>query len=395
MHMKPVEAYLDSLKEKYGVRCCDCIVLKDHEVLLRHMTGNYDFEDSKPLTGDNLHDIFSASKVLTMIGVMQLAEQGKIGLDEPLSRYIPEYAEMRVIEDFALTDFVSGGKFLFGWPGQTEKTVPLESPILIRHLMSMTAGMTYEFHSPSAMKVLERNLHAGTLELARAWAGDPLMYEPGTRYAYSRAHDVLGAVIEAVTGMTFGEYMRQHVFAPCGAENLYYQIPEEKKPLLTDLYAFDMTTQTMKKADSNICRVTDRFESGGGGIASTVTDYAKVLDILANGGVAANGNRILTQVSIDQMRTNQLNEQQLKDFHIGNAKMEYGYGLGVRTLMDPTKSKSPMGEFGWDGAAGAYVLADPENHLAIFYVQAARESGPAFAEIHPTLRDLVYTAIQS
>ena len=75
--------------------------------------------------------------------------------------------------------------------------------------------------------------------------------------------------------------------------------------------------------------------------------------------------------------------------------MEYGYGLGVRTLMDPTKSKSPMGEFGWDGAAGAYVLADPENHLAIFYVQAARESGPAFAEIHPTLRDLVYTAIQS
>lgn len=93
------------------------------------------------------------------------------------------------------------------------------------------------------------------------------------------------------------------------------------------------------------------------------------------------------------MSTNRLNPQQLEDFHIGG-KHEYGYGLGVRTLMDTSASKSPLGEFGWDGAQGAYVLVDPQNELSVFYVQAAPDNGPAFATIHPTLRDLIYEAIQ-
>ena len=134
------------------------------------------------------------------------------------------------------------------------------------------------------------------------------------------------------------------------------------------------------------------YESGGAGIACTVEDYSKVIDALANGGAGADGARILKPESIAKMSENRLNEQQLKDFHIGG-KLEYGYGLGVRTLLDPTASKSPLGEFGWDGAAGAYVLIDPVNHLSLFYVQAAPDSGTAFSDIHPTLRDLVYDSL--
>lgn len=158
------------------------------------------------------------------------------------------------------------------------------------------------------------------------------------------------------------------------------------------MYSVDFKTGKKEEAKVNLCRITDQFESGGGGISCTVEDYAKVLDALANDGIAANGNRILTSASIREMSTNRLNDQQLKDFHIGG-KLEYGYGLGVRTLIDESKSRSPLGEFGRDGAAGAYVLADPRNHLAIFYVQAAPESGSAFSEIHPTLRDMTYEAL--
>lgn len=392
MNFSEITSYMDSLKDRFGVRCADCIILKAHRVVYRHIVGNADYSDTVPLTENNLHDVFSASKVLTMIGVMQLAEQGKISLEDELGSFLPEYADMRVIQDFDLTDFVSKAKFIFGWSGEKETTVPAVNKIKIRHLMSMTSGMTYQFHSPAVVRLLKDHPDAGTREIVRAWASDPLMFEPDTRYAYSRAHDVLGAVIETVSGMRFGEYMRKNVFEACGAKELYYQIPESEKDRLTALYSVDFKTGKKEEAKVNLCRITDQFESGGGGISCTVEDYAKVLDALANDGIAANGNRILTSASIREMSTNRLNDQQLKDFHIGG-KLEYGYGLGVRTLIDESKSRSPLGEFGWDGAAGAYVLADPRNHLAIFYVQAAPESGSAFSEIHPTLRDMTYEAL--
>lgn len=393
MNFEKVQKYQDSLRKQFGVRCSDCIILKNHQIIYRHLTGTADFADTKPLTENHLHDIYSASKVLTMIGVMQLIEQGKLSLDTPLSEIFPEYSKMRVINGFDLTDFVANAKFISGWPGATEATVPAKNQILIRHLMSMTAGFTYQLVTPEVARAMQRNRELNTCEIVRAWAKDPLMYEPNTRYAYSRAHDVLGAVVEIVSGVTFGAYMRKHVFLPCGAQELYYQIPHERKCDLTALYAMDAHTGKLIEAKQNICRVTDHFESGGGGIACTVESYAKVLDALANGGVAANGNRILMPESIKALSTNQLNMQQLEDFHIGG-KNEYGYGLGVRTLLDPDASKSPLGEFGWDGAAGAYVLADPQNHLALFYVQAAPDSSSAFSTIHPTLRDLVYDAVR-
>jgi len=398
MNFGKLKEYLDSVKDLYGVRCCDCIVLKDHEVLMRHMTGNYDFADTKLLTEDNLHDIFSASKVLTIVGVMTLVEQGKVDLEAELSEYLPEYRDLRVVKDFDLTDFVTNAKFLFGWPGAEAETVPARHAPKIRQLMSMTAGFSYQLASPDTLKLLQENSEAGTRDIVRSWAKDPLLYEPGTRYAYSRAIDVLGAVIEAVSGETFGEYMKHHVFEPCGANEIYYQVPEGAQGRLSALYSKNPQTGELAEATFNFARINHTFESGGGGVCCTVEDYAKVLDTLANGGVAANGNRILTPESIRKMAENQLNEQQLADFHIGEigqVKSCYGYGLGVRTLLDPTKSKSPVGEFGWDGAAGAYVLADPENHLAIFYVQEAVESGPAFIHIHPTLRDLVYEALEA
>lgn len=392
MNFEKVTEYLDSLKEQFGVRCTDCIVLLNHEPIYRHLTGTMDFEDTKPLTKKNLHDIFSASKVMTMIAVMQLVEQGKIILDDELSKYLPEFADMSVVDDFDLTDFVSNGKFLFGWPSAKDKKSPAKNKIIIHDMMSMTAGFSYNLGSESARRLLQDNPHASTREIVRAWAENPLLYEPGTRYAYSYAHDILAAVVEVVSGMKFSDYMRKNIFEPLGASDMYYQIPESEKNRLTVLYGYDAESGKHVPQTVNLARINDTYESGGAGIACTVESYSKVLDILANEGIGANGVQILKPESIAQMSQNRLNEQQLADFHIGG-KHEYGYALGVRTLLDPSKSKSPFGEFGWDGAAGAYVLADPKNHLAVFYVQAALDSGPAFSTIHPMLRDLIYDAI--
>ena len=394
MNFEKVTKYLESLREEFDVRCADCIVLLNHKTVYRHLTGTMDFEDIKPLTKDNLHDIFSASKVMTMIAVMQLVEQGAIGLDDELSKYLPEFENMYVTDDFDLTDFVSTGKFIFGWPSAKDPKTPAKNKIRIHDMMSMTAGLSYHLGAEQTLRLLEENPHATTREIVRTWAENPLLYEPGTRYAYSCAHDILAAVVEVVSGMQFSEYMKKNVFEPAGVmKDMYYQIPDSEKERLTVLYGFDPQSGKHIPQTVNAARINDRFESGGAGLACTVDAYSQVLDILANDGVAANETQILKPESIDEMRKNRLNEQQLADFHIGG-KNEYGYGLGVRTLMDTSKSKSSFGEFGWDGAAGAYVLADPQNHLAVFYVQAAPESGSAFATIHPTLRDLIYDAIE-
>lgn len=392
MDFTVVTKYLDSLKEQFSVRAADCAIMIDHKTVYRHLVGTSDFEDTVPLTEDNLHDVFSASKVLTATAVMQLVEQGKIGLEDPLSKFLPEFADAKVLDDFDLQDFVSSGKWLQGWPDLSWPCHAVQNPIRIGDMLSMTAGFSYNIGCAPVLQILKDNPHACTRDIVRGYAGAPLLFEPGTRYSYSLAHDILPAVVEVVTGMKFSEYMRQNIFAPADADQMFYQIPKSEKSRLTVLYGFDPKTKKYVPQVDNFARINDTYESGGAGIACTVGDYIKVLDALACGGVSSKGVQILKPETIREMSTNCLNERQLADFHIGG-KHEYGYALGVRTLLDPTKSKSPIGEFGWDGAAGAYALVDPVNHLSIFYAQAAPESGPAFSTIHPTLRDLVYDAI--
>lgn len=393
MNWVKVTGYLDSLKDQYECRCVDCKVVQGHKEIYRHMTGTMDFQNSIPLRKDNLFDVYSATKVFTMVAAMQLIEQGKLSLKDKLSDYLPEYKDMKVVMDFDLSDFVKGAKFINGWPSEAEyKTKPAKNAIRIEHLMSMTAGMSYQISNPAVLELLAQNPHAKTREIVARYATAPLLYEPGERYAYSLGHDVMAAVIEVVSGLQFSEYMKKNIFEPLECKDIYYHITDPQR--MVCLYnGKNPETGELIPHTFNFARINDTYESGGGGILCSVDDYSKVIDALACKGIGANGAQILKPESIKAMSTNRLNPQQLEDFHIGG-KLEYGYGLGVRTLMDTSASKSPLGEFGWDGAQGAYVLVDPQNELSVFYVQAAPENGPAFATIHPTLRDLIYEAIQ-
>ena len=387
MNFSKLTAYLNTLEEKYGVHGLDMKITRGHETVYRCMLGHSDYERKTPVSERDLYNIYSASKVITMTGVMQLIEQGKLGLNDPLEKYLPEFAHMRYATDFKM------GEFPFRWPDENSQLVPAQNPMRIHDLMSMTAGMSYDVASTPIRKVVEETHgEATTRQVVTAMAQMPLLCEPGTRYSYALGHDVLAAVVEVVTGMTFGAYMKRNVFEPLGITEMYYQVPAGEEHRLFAQYGKDWDTGKIKRDESMIYRITKNYESGGAGLCTTVDEYTKVLEALANGGVGRTGGRILKQESVLAIGRNWLTEQELADFS-RPGKEGYGYGLGVRVLIDGTKSKSPVGEFGWDGAAGAYALVDPKNHIGMFYTHEILGMIEAYSEIHPTLRDLAYEAM--
>jgi len=389
MDFTKLTAYLDTLEKTHGVHGLDCKVMKEHQAVYRHMTGCNDYALSTPVTENDLYEIYSCTKIITVTAIMQLIEQGRIGLYDELEKYLPEFAEMRVAKDFRI------GEWPFRWPTSASPLEPAKNKIRIYNLMSMTAGLSYDVSSEAIMeKKRETGNSAGTREMVKAIARMPLICEPDTRYFYSLGHDVLAAVIEVVSGMTFGQYLKENIFDPLNITDMYFHVPESEKHRISAQYRKNFETGEIAPNSGMIFRLSDAYESGGAGLTCTVDAYSMVLDALANDGVGATGARIITPESIRMMSKNWLTEQELEDFK-KTGKKGYGYGLGVRTLIDGSYSKSPLGEFGWDGAAGAYALIDPINHISIFYAQEILGMLSAYSEIHPTIRDLVYEAVKN
>ena len=390
MNFDKVSAYLSSLGDTYGLHAVDCKVMRDHQVLFREMHGHRDYDHRVPISSRDLYDVYSCTKIVTMTATMQLVEKGMIRLDEHVDTYLPAFSHMNVSEEFVPF------KFPMKWPALQDRTHPAPTKITIRELMAMTSGLSYDLESEAVRTaVAESQGQAGTVEIVNAIARMPLLFDPGTRYAYSLGHDVIAAVIESVSGQRYADYLQDHIFGPLGLHDMYMHVPESEQDRLSAQYGGVFGSNDIRRMDvGNRYRITSKYDSGGAGLACTVDDYILLLDTLACGGTAHNGFRLLSGESIDQMRTPQLNEAAQADFS-RSGKVGYGYGLGVRTLTDGSKSKSPVGEFGWDGAAGAYALIDPINHVSIFYAQEVLGMMRSYSEIHPTLRDLVYEALEA
>jgi CubicO group peptidase (beta-lactamase class C family) len=231
----------------------------------------------------------------------------------------------------------------------------------------------------------------------KAIAKMPLAYEPRTRYAYSLAHDVLAAVVEVVTGMRYSEYLKENIFKPLGISDFYFHWENDKRisDRICALYMGVFQSDEIKQDDgiqSNSFKITANYESGGAGLVATVDAYSVFIDALCNGGVGANGARILSEEYVNMFTVPYTIGQMSKDFGV-SGKVGYEYGLGVRVLVDDKASKSPIGEFGWDGAAGAYVVVDPINNISIFYSQHIIGFPKVYFEIHPKVRDLAYEAM--
>ncbi len=394
MNFSALQTYLDGLV-KDGLPMAQIVVTKGREVVFSHNAGHKDTEKTVPASDDTLCWCFSNSKVYTAVCLMRLVEEGKIGLDDPVSRYLPEYAEVSFLRDGAVC--------------KTQK------PVTIRQMITMTSGLSYKRRAeyPHFMEATA-DPKVTTRRFAEAIAKDVWDFEPGTDYVYGLGHDVIGAVIEVVTGMRFSEYVQKLILDPLGIRDTGFHPTEEQQARFAAMYRYDGTDCSFTpRALCNEFRFGENFDGGGAGLFSCPKEYRKLLTVLACGGTTEDGYRLLREDSIRQIATNQLSERQLRTYHsdggmkgLSSRKLGYGYGLGVRAHMDPAESgrNTSVGEFGWDGAAGAYSMVDPQKQLAVCYVEHVRnhvlsmenpESIDVYRMIHPKLNDLVCEAIEN
>ena len=364
-------------------------VYKGTELVFSYSSGYSDMENRVPMNGGELLNLYSCSKITTVTAALQLYERGRILLDEPLYYYIPEYRDMLV--------------------GKGDDVKKAENPITLRHLFTMTSGLTYNTGTKAFEKA--REITKGkmdTVTVARCLAADPLAFEPGTRWNYSLSHDVLAAVVEVVSGKKFRDYVKENIFEPLGMNESYYH-NDNLFGKMAQQYRFEDNSQNsaveMQKNGSarsggvlrnvgkeNILVFGSEYDSGGAGITATAGDYAKLTQALALKGRGVNGERILSDGTVDLLRTNQLNAELLKYFDWRHLR-GYGYGLGVRTVIDRAKCgfNGTAGEFGWCGAAGACAVIDADAGVSMFY--AHHMLNPQEEYYMPRLRNALYTSL--
>lgn len=374
MNFEKITDFLDSL-EAEGIPSVDCMIYKNHELVYRHFNGYADSAKSKKINGNELYLMFSATKLITMTAALQLVEQKKLDLDKPVADYLPAYRALRVRTDNGVEE--------------------AKKALLVRHLLSMQSGLDYDLNRAGILRVLnEKGQQATTQELVNSFVETPLKFEPGEHYEYSLSHDVVGAIIEVVSGMSLGEYFLKSIFIPLEMKDTFFAKPMNENERLVTQYLYEDDKHKSTEMELSCCyQLSESYESAGAGLISCVEDYGKFADMLACGGVSAKGIRILKEESIELMRTNMLGEIQREEIAKNMGRVGYGYGCGVQMLLEPEKcnAKAPVGVFGWDGAAGAFVMMDPFNHVSIVYAQHVRGCGYAYSTVHPMLRDLLYT----
>ena len=370
MDTKSLDKYLDNLKNA-GIPSCELIVTHKGETVYHKCAGYADAEGTKPTSERDVYWLFSATKVITCIAAMRLVERGIIALDDPVSKYIPEYKDVKVLDE-------------------NGSAHPAKEPMRVVHLFNMTGGMTYDRDMDAIGKCPDKS----TLGILRSFASVPLVFEPGTRYRYSLCHDVLAAVIEIVSGMKFSEYLKKNFFEPLNIKDLGFFPNDEQKSRFVTM--FDYNTQLnrskVRANQNNGYILTENYESGGAGLFGAASEYVKIIDAIASGGVCPDGTRLMSENAVMMMTKNYLDDTCRTDFVRNPRKYGYGWGLCGRVHMNPVAScsSSPVGEFGWDGAAAAYVLLDPFNKISIFCTMHTRGCDYAYEKIHTTIRNLVY-----
>ncbi len=365
--------YLDSLLE-LGIPSVDCIVYQDHQQIYRHYNGTVNAEKTKEVSPDQRYLMFSMTKVQTMTAVMQLVEQGKLSLEDEVAKFLPAYGNVKVKTE------------------QGEEA--LKWPIKIRHLVSMQSGLDYDLNRAGIQRVLkEKGEKATTREIVDSFAETPLNFQPGTHFCYSLSHDVAAAVLEVVTGTSFGEYLRKNVWEPLEMKDTFFAKPENSGlERLAQQYIVDGSGKIVPMEQTCNYQLSECYESGGAGLVSATEDYAKLADALACGGTSAKGIRILRPETVQMIKQNLLYGEALGDIARTMGRVGYGYGCGMQVFMNPEMvgSTAPAGIFGWDGAAGSCIQMDTASRRSFVYVMHVRNCGMAYGVIHPKLRDLVF-----
>ncbi|MEM7221255.1 MAG: serine hydrolase domain-containing protein [Pseudomonadota bacterium] len=343
------------------------VVARNGRIVYTNTVGNKGLEDARPLAADDLFRIYSMSKPITAVAAMQLFEQGKFQLSDPVSKFVPEFAELSV------------------WT--PDGPVPAEKQMTMHQLLTHTTGLSYGFdpRDPVDQAYREANIWAekDLDAFATAIAKLPLKFEPGERWHYSVAVDITGLVVQRLSGQRFDEYLQEHIFGPLDMVDTFFEVPADKAERFLPNHAIDPRSGKMVQmsresaiALTGGCEAMCDYDevtlfSGGGGLISSLRDYLRFAEAMRAGGTL-DGNRILGSRTVDFIRQNHLGsttgagatgEQPT----LGDGRPGVGFGLGFSVLTDPVAAGifGSKGEYAWGGAAGTVFWIDPVEDIVV------------------------------
>jgi CubicO group peptidase (beta-lactamase class C family) len=356
------------------------LIVRNGKIVFHRTYGVSDIGKKSPLKNDDIFRIASQTKAITSTAIMMLFEEGKLLLDDRVSKYIPEFKNPTVLDKFNTSD-------------SSFTSHPAKSEITIRQLLTHTSGIDYatigsnEFKAIYAKAKITAGLDKPMEKLGptiQALGKLPLKAEPGEKFIYSLSIDVLGYVVEVVSGMTLDEFFHKRIFEPLTMTDTYFYIPKEKHSRLVPAYAegkdgFEKLGEGTGLS-ANFPLAAGTYFGGGGGLSSTMEDYAKFLQMFLNGG-RFNGKQLLSRKTIELMLTNQTRE----------LEMQFGLGFALETSKNDYESPKTIGSFSWGGAFSTMYWADPKEKLiGILYKQILPNAHNDTAD---KFQSLVYAAI--
>lgn len=349
----------------------NCMVLQHGRELAYYEAGYRDVAGSKKMTRDTIFRLYSMTKPVTSAAAMILLEEGKIDLLDPVSKFLPGFQNQYVIEN--------GVK------------IPVTKPATIQNLLNMTSGLVYpgegnpaEIRNTPLMEEIIAKLSTPealkTVDIANRIGELPLAFMPGTTWQYGLSADVLGAVIEVVSGMSYGEFLKKRIFEPLGMQDTAFYVPAARQNRLAKVYRETedglVEEHFSHLGIQNTMEREPAFESGGAGLTSTIDDYARFTQMLLQKG-EYQGRRILSPETVRFMTTAHVSAQQQRGVETWESLAGYTYGnlMRIMTLPESAGGLGSLGEYGWDGWLGTYMMNDPAHDLTFLMMYQRTDSG--------------------
>ena len=355
--------------------------------------GHADVENNKPIADDTIYRVYSMTKPICAVAALILWEEGLFEMHDQVKWFIPSFGDQKVFRSGTVT---------------APRFDPVTEPMEMWHLFSHTAGLTYGFVYSNPVDQMYRNAgfewgtprDASLADICDMLAGLPLMFQPGTEWAYSMSIDVLGRVVEILSGMTLGEFMQKRIFGPLGMTDTAFHNPADKADRLAALYIPNPADNRRRVRNDVMgagASIEPKAHLGGGGLVSTMSDYMKFAEMLRGGG-ELNGVRILSPRTVKFMASNHLPDNADltaygRPLFAETAFDGVGFGLSVSVTIDPVKAKVPgsVGDYGWGGAASTNFTVDPKEDLV--YTIMTQLLPSSSWPLRPQLKQLVHQAL--
>ncbi len=387
--LKRIDREMNDWVQKGWLNGGAAIIIRNGKIVYHKATGYNDLDTKAPMNKDGIFRIASQTKAITSVAIMILFEEGKLLLDDAVSKYLPAFRKQQVLDKFNAAD-------------TTYTTVPAKKEVTIRELLTHTSGIGYaDIGSREANAIYAKaGITAGVgvkedklLDAMNRLGKLPLIHQPGEKWTYGLNTDLLGCLVEVISGMTLDEFFKKRIFEPLGMNDTYFTVPKAKAARLVNLYREDSTGKLVK-ASGNMLNgefVTPAYPlegstyySGGAGLSSSIYDYGVFLQMLLNGGVY-NGKRILSRNTVRMMITNQIGDLSIR----GDDK----FGLGFQLITEKSSGRTPAqaGTFSWGGAFATSYWVDPKEKIVMLFYRQLQNTTKG--EMVEKFRALTYQAI--